>query len=145
MGRLDARPSADGLLTRASLAVETAKTRAGEWTQLAGETARETASQIGEEAKSAAERASAAARETAAHVKDGVAHVKEGVASAANEAARMTGEAVRGLSDKASAAVHEAVTDPKTRDAYLFGVAALAVAAAVGIAYQRRMEQQQPL
>ena len=152
MGRFDAGLSADGLLTRASLAVETAKTRAGEWTQQAGETARETASQIGntashigEEATSAAERASAAARETAAHVKEGVAHVKEGVASAANEAARMTGEAVRGLSDKASAAVHEAVTDPKTRDAYLFGVAALAVAAAVGIAYQRRMEQQQPL
>jgi hypothetical protein len=42
------------------------------------------------------------------------------------------------LAQQASHRVYEALPDKEDRDTYLLGAAALAVAAAVGIAYQRR-------
>ncbi len=47
------------------------------------------------------------------------------------------------VANKASSLLHDAVPDQETRDQYLFGVAALAVAAAVGIAIQRRVQHDQ--
>ena len=54
------------------------------------------------------------------------------------ESLAQIGATAASAADRASSIIHDAVSDPETRDRYLLGVAALAVAAAVGIAYQRR-------
>lgn len=116
----------------ASGLVESAK----EWTGEAGNAARDAATQIKETATSAAARLSEAARETASQIKDGAA-------SAADRVVRTTREAATSMSEGATSVAHKAtsaVPDQETRDQYLFGMAALAVAAAVGIAIQRRAE-----
>jgi hypothetical protein len=56
--------------------------------------------------------------------------VRETVAHMADKAAV--------LGQQASHRIYEALPDKEDRDTYLLGAAALAVAAAVGIAYQRR-------
>jgi hypothetical protein len=130
------------LQSQASAALENAATRAGEWTQRAGDTARTAMTSIAEGADAAAERLSDAARGAATQVKEAVEHASDSASSAAQQASRMASETVWDVSGKASSAIQGAVSDPETRDKYLLGFAALAVAAAVGIAYQRRMEQQ---
>ena len=45
------------------------------------------------------------------------------------------------VSDQASARLHAAMPDRDDRDTLLFGAAALAVTAAVGIAFQRRAHE----
>jgi gas vesicle protein len=130
------------LQSQASAALESATTRAGEWTQRAGDSARDAMTSIAEGADAAADRLADAARGAATQVKEAVDHATDSASSAAQQASRMARDTVRDVSDKASSAIQEAVSDPETRDKYLLGFAALAVAAAVGIAYQRRMEQQ---
>jgi vacuolar-type H+-ATPase subunit H len=109
----------DNLVSRASGLAESAKDRVQEWTGEAGNAARETVTQIKDGAASAADRISHTTREAATSVSDKAASV----------------------TDKASRVLHDAVPDQETRDQYLFGVAALAVAAAMGIAIQRRAQE----
>ena len=71
---------------------------------------------ITEKASSGSDQASDAGQESLAHI----------------------GATAASAADRASSIIHEAVSDPETRDRYLLGAAALAVAAAAGIAYQRR-------
>ena len=104
--------------------------------------ARDTAENVGDRAATMAERASDGlhdakhtARITAAGVGDKAAAVagdtvRETVAHMADKAAV--------LGQQASHRIYEALPDKEDRDTYLLGAAALAVAAAVGIAYQRR-------
>ena len=113
--------------------------------------ARDTAANVGDRATAMAERASdglddakSAARITAAlsptpaavagqasqTVQDASDTVRETVAHMADKAAV--------LGQQASNRIYEALPDKEDRDTYLLGAAALAVAAAVGIAYQRR-------
>jgi hypothetical protein len=129
------------LQSQASAALENAATRAGELTQRAGDTARNAVNSIAEGADATAERLSDAARGAATQVKEAVEHASGSASLAAQQASRMASETIRDVSGKASSAIQEAVSDPETRDKYLLGFAALAVTAAVGIAYQRRMEQ----
>jgi hypothetical protein len=92
-----------------------------------------------------ADKASAAAEETYASARDTVSKVKTHVTVAADQAAGSVQETMTHIRDQASAAgaktsaAFRAITPyAEARDNLLLGAAALAVAAAVGIAYQRR-------
>lgn len=92
-----------------------------------------------------ADKASAAAEETYASARDTVSKVKTHVTVAADQAAGSVQETMTHIRDQASAAgaktsgaVRTIVPNDEARDNLLLGAAALAVAAAVGIAYQRR-------
>ena len=84
---------------------------------------RETAARMGDKAVSAAGQASQDLREAGGAARETVAHMADKAAV---------------LAQQASHRVYEALPDKEDRDTYLLGAAALAVAAAVGIAYQRR-------
>jgi hypothetical protein len=117
--------------------------------------ARDTVTQMGDKAASMTERASEglqdandAARETIAQMGDKTvsvarkaSHGLQDAGGAAREAVvEMAGKA-SSLAQQASTRVYKALPDREDRDGYLLGAAALAVAAAVGIAYQRRAHQ----
>jgi vacuolar-type H+-ATPase subunit H len=129
------------LVSRASGLVESAKDRVQEWTDEAGNAARDTVTRIKETATSAADRVSEAARETVTQIKDGAASAADRVSHTTREAATSISDTAASVADKASSLLHDAVPDQKTRDQYLLGVAALAVAAAVGIAIRRRSQE----
>ena len=97
--------------------------RASDGLHDAKNTARITAAGVGEKATAVAGQASQA-------VQDASDTVRETVAQMADKAAV--------LGQQASHRIYEALPDKEDRDTYLLGAAALAVAAAVGIAYQRR-------
>jgi hypothetical protein len=67
--------------------------------------------------------------------------VIEDVSSAAASMTREAGRQVSTAGEKAATAVRDAMPEEDTRDKMLLGAAALAVIAAVGMAYQRRNEQ----
>src|SRR4051794_26223504 len=114
--------------------------------------ARDTAANVGDRAATMAERASDGlhdakntARITAAGVGDKAAAVAGQASQAVQDASDTVRETVAHMADKAavlgqqaSHRIYEALPDKEDRDTYLLGAAALAVAAAVGIAYQRR-------
>ncbi|HYQ20155.1 MAG TPA: hypothetical protein VEQ64_06330 [Xanthobacteraceae bacterium] len=114
--------------------------------------ARDTAANVGDRATAMAERASdglddakSAARITAAGVGDKAAAVAGQASQTVQDASDTVRETVAHMADKAavlgqqaSHRIYEALPDKEDRDTYLLGAAALAVAAAVGIAYQRR-------
>ncbi len=111
------------LASHAEALADAAKEKVQDWSARAGDAIRQTAGEIAEKAASVAESASDAlqgaqyaARETAAEVAD----------RAGSAAARV------------SQTMRDAVPDREDRDTYLLAAAAVAVAAAVGIAYQRR-------
>jgi hypothetical protein len=92
-----------------------------------------------------ADKASAAAEETYASARDTVSKVKTHVTVAADQAAGSVQETMTHIRNQASAAgaktsaaVRAITPNAEARDNLLLGAAALAVAAAVGIAYQRR-------
>jgi hypothetical protein len=113
---------------------------------------RDTAANVGDRAATMAERASDGlhdvkntARLTAAGVGDAAASVAGQASQAVQDASDTVRETVAHMADKAavlgqqaSHRIYEALPDKEDRDTYLLGAAALAVAAAVGIAYQRR-------
>jgi gas vesicle protein len=126
MGLIDEDPILQrrgGDLAPHAEALAAAKEKVQDWSARAGDAIRQTAGEIAEKAASVAESASDAlqgaqyaARETAAEVAD----------RAGSAAARV------------SQTMRDAVPDREDRDTYLLAAAAVAVAAAVGIAYQRR-------
>ena len=92
-----------------------------------------------------ADKASAATEEAYASARDTVSQVKTHVTVAADQAAGSVQETMTHIRDQASAdgaktsaAVRAITPNEEARDNLLLGAAALAVAAAVGIAYQRR-------
>ena len=151
LGRDSIASRTSGLATAAKDKIEHWSERAGDTaTQMAdraaavagraGTAARETAMEVAEKATSVADRASTAARET-------VSQLKEKASSAADRTAEAARETMSQLKDKASSAVerashalHDNMPDAEARDRLLVGAAALAVATAVGIAYQRSRE-----
>ena len=94
-----------------------------DWSASAGETARAAATQIADKAAAAAEGAGADAARGAHTARETLSQATENAAA---------------LAERASTRLQDAMPDREDRDKYLLGVAALAVAAAVGIAYQRR-------
>ena len=99
------------------------KDKVQDWGASAGETARVAATQIVDKAAAAAEGASQTLHEAGATARETLSQATEKAAS---------------LAERASTRLQEAMPDREDRDKYLLGAAALAVAAAVGIAYQRR-------
>jgi hypothetical protein len=152
-----------GLAARASELADSVKDRVQEWGAGAGETARETISQLSDKASSVADRASDTARsfterasdtarsfterasDTARSFTERASDTARSVAERASATARSTAgqisDKAADMTDKVSTAVYEAIPEEETRDKILLGTAALAVAAAVGIAYQRRQAE----
>jgi hypothetical protein len=112
--------------SRASDVAEAAKQKVHDWSAQASQAAREAKTQVAETPVSMAERTSDALRDAGDAARDRVT--------------RLTDDAVS-VSDQASARLRAAMPDRDDRDTLLFGAAALAVTAAVGIAFQRRAHE----
>ncbi len=111
----------------------------------ARDAARETAAQVADKASSVADRASDDLQDTSHATRETVARMGDQVVSLAGQASQDLQETAAHMADKAavlarqaSNRMYEALPDREDRDSYLLGAAAFAVAAAVGIAYQRR-------
>jgi gas vesicle protein len=102
---------------------DAAKEKVQDWSAQAGDALRETAGEIAEKAASVAESASDALL---------------GARHAARETAAEIADKAGSVATRVSQTVRDAVPDRDDRDTYLLAAAAVAVAAAVGIAYQRR-------
>ena len=112
--------------SRASDVADAAKQKVQDWSAQASQAAREAKTQVVETAASMAERASDALRDAGNTPRDRVTQLTDHAVS---------------VSDQASARLHAAMPDRDDRDTLLFGAAALAVTAAVGIAFQRRAHE----
>jgi hypothetical protein len=154
MGLHDENPAArwkeKGFAARTSEFAGSVKERVQEWGAEAGETAREAvslltdkASSMAERASSLAERASETARTTAAQVSDKASSMAERGSETARMTAAQVSDKAADMTSKASTALYDSIPEREVRDKLLLGTAALAVAAAVGIAYQRRQEERQ--
>jgi hypothetical protein len=115
-----------GLASQASALAGAAKQRVQDWAALASDAAREATTQIGEKAASMADSASGALHDARDTVQESVTRVADNAASVTN---------------RASSTLRAAIPGRDERDTYLLGAAALAVAAAVGIAVQRRAQE----
>ena len=121
---LTLRRTSDGdLAHRATDMASAVKDKVQDWSAGAQETARTAATQIADKAASLAE---------------GAAQTLHDVGATARETLSQATESAASLAERASVRVQDAMPDREERDKYLLGAAALAVAAAVGIAYQRR-------
>ena len=94
-----------------------------DWSAGAQDAARTAATQIADKAASVAESASQTLHDVGATARETFVQAREGAES---------------LAERASVSVQQAMPDREDRDKLLLGAAAIAVAAAVGIAYQRR-------
>jgi hypothetical protein len=117
---------AAGVAAQANAVATRVTEQVQEWGSQAGEAVRETASQVSDNVVSLAERASAAMGEA------GATALHTGSELANNAAS--TGSPAGG-------AISDAMPEPHERNQLLLGAAALAIAAAVGIASQRRPGQ----
>jgi hypothetical protein len=129
--------NSNGLVPRAVEFAGHVKETAQEWTAGAAENVTELA-----------QKASAKAEETYASARDTMSTINATVAGAADQAADAVKETVMHVRDQAAAAGERASAEfraiapnEEARNNVLLGAAALAVAAAVGIAYQRRSEE----
>ena len=102
---------------------DAAKETVHDWSAQAGDAIRQTAGEIAEKAASVAESASDAL---------------QGARHAARETAAEVADRAGSVAACVSQTVRDAVPDRDDRDTILLATAAVAVAAAVGIAYQRR-------
>jgi polyhydroxyalkanoate synthesis regulator phasin len=127
-------PEGERLLPRAAEVAGQVKETVQEWS--AG--AVENLTQIADTASATAEEAYAAARDTMSEVKTHVTVAAEQTASSVQETMTHIRDQASAAGAKTSGAVRTIVPNEEARDNLLLGAAALAVAAAVGIAYQRR-------
>jgi hypothetical protein len=121
--------------SRASGFADAAKQKVQDWTAQASQAAREAKTQVADTAASVAERASEMLRDTGDTAREGLRETGDTARD------RLTGLAddAASVSHRASARLRVAMPDRDDRDTILLGAAALAVAAAVGIAsFQRR-------
>jgi hypothetical protein len=127
--------------SRASDMAEAAKQKAQEWSANASVTARDAArdatGQIAETAASMTERASDVLREAGSVARTRLHDTRD------TAQARMTqfADDAASMAQETSARLRAAMPDRADRDNILLGAAALAVAAAVGIAVQRRSHE----
>jgi dsDNA-specific endonuclease/ATPase MutS2 len=111
-----------GLATFADLAKE----KVQDWSAQASEAVRQTGTQIADKTASVADRASATLHDAGDAARDTMTQIADKAASVA---------------ERTSHRLRDTIPDQDGRDTYLLGAAALAVAAAVGIAYHRRAEE----
>jgi hypothetical protein len=112
--------------SRASAFADAAKEKVQDLSAQASQAAREAKTQVAETAASIVARASDALRDAGDTARDRVTRLTDDAAS---------------VSHQASARLRAAMPDRDDRDTLLFGAAALAVTAAVGIAFQRRAHE----
>jgi hypothetical protein len=112
----------------ASLATfaDVAKEKVQDWSAQASEAVRQTGTQIADKTASVAGRASATLHDAGDAARDTMTQIADKAAS---------------VVERASHRLHDTIPDQDDRDTYLLGAAALAVAAAVGIAYHRRAQE----
>jgi gas vesicle protein len=122
-----AEDPAGELRSQANAFADAAKRKVQDWTEQASQFAEEATAQMKDRAASLAERASDALHDASETAQDRVRRVADDATSA---------------SDAASATMRATMPDREERDNYLLGAAVLAVAAAVGIALQRRAQQE---
>jgi hypothetical protein len=103
-----------------------------------------------DQASTTAQRASSAAQDAAQSARETVGSLAQDVSAAADHAIAATQERVAQLRESASAAgretsrlLHEAIPGEQARDGVLLGAAALAVATALGIAWQRKVQREE--
>jgi hypothetical protein len=130
-GLMKTQPARDpdfsaGVVAQASDVASSVKEHMQEWGAQAGEAVRETAAQVAENATSLADRASAVMGNASATAQGSLAQIASNAASAGR---------------RASAAISDAMPESHGRDQVLLGAAALAIAAAFGIASQRIAQQ----
>lgn len=114
---------ATGLATQANDVASSVKERVQEWSAEARSSTRHTASQVADNVVSFAKRASEVAADAGDAARETVAQVTSSATSAGHRASDM---------------ISDAMPDKDVRDQFLLGAATLAIAAAVGIASQRR-------
>ena len=126
--RRDAKPRYGNDAGDASLATfaDLAKEKVQDWSAQASEAVRQTGTQIADKTASVADRASATLHDAGDAARDTMTQIADKAASVA---------------ERASHRLRDTIPDQDDRDTYLLGAAALAVAAAVGIAYHRRAEE----
>jgi hypothetical protein len=112
-----------GVASHARELAGSARAKMQEWSQGAGEAVQKSMTQLADGATSVAKQAST---------------VVQGATTAARETATQIADKAAQMTQHASEVMHEATSDNKVRDNMLLGAAALAVTAALGIAYQRR-------
>jgi hypothetical protein len=122
-----AEDSLGDLTSRASAFADATKQKVQDWSAQASQAAEDATAHIKETAAAVADRATEALRDAGDTARDRVTRLADDAAS---------------VSDRAAASVRAAMPDREDRDNYLLGAAALAVAAAVGIALQRRGHEQ---
>src|ERR1700730_196899 len=105
---------------------DAAKEKVQDWSAHTGEAQRQIGTQIADKTASLADSASAVLLEAGDAARDTMTQIADKAASVA---------------DRASHRLRDTVPDQDDRDTYLLGAAALAVAAAVGIAFQRRTQE----
>jgi hypothetical protein len=124
----------DGIVPRAVELAGQVKDSVQEWTAEAGETL----THLADKASTTADQAYASARGVAGMVKETATLAADRAASAGQEAAMQVRDQAKAAGDKTSAALRDFAPSEEARDTLLLGAAAIAVAAALGIAYQRR-------
>jgi uncharacterized protein YjbJ (UPF0337 family) len=124
----------DGLVPRAVELAGQVKGTVQEWT--AG--AAENVSQLADKTYTTAEKAYTSARDTMSTINANVVGAADQAAGSVQKAITQIRDQAAAAGDKTSAEFHAIAPDKEARDSLLLGAAALAVAAAVGIAYQRR-------
>jgi hypothetical protein len=115
-----------GLVAQTTKLGDAARQKVQNWSAEAGEKTREAAIQIGDQAAS---------------IVDGATDVLRDAADAARDAAAEIADTTASVAERASERLEEMMPSREDRDSYLLGAAAIAVAAAVGIAYQRRARE----
>jgi hypothetical protein len=123
--------------SRASGFADAAKGTVQNWGAQASQIAREAKTQVAETAASMVERASDALRDAGDAAQDTLRDTGD---TARDRMTRLANDAAS-VSDRASVRLRAAMPDRDDRDTLLFGAAALAVTAAVGIALQRRARE----
>ena len=129
--------------SRAKELADTTQHRVEELTEHARERVSETVQGLAEHASAVTERAGAFAEQTRRTAAETISQTGERASDLTRDLARRAREEATGLTERASEVMREAVPDPGTRDKLLLGAATLAVTAAVGIAYQRRMHERE--
>jgi hypothetical protein len=114
---------------RLATLAEAAKEKVQDWTAQTSEAVRQTGTQIADKTASMSDRASAVLHDAGESARDTMTQIADKAASVA---------------DRASHRLRDTLPDQDDRDSYLLGAAALAVAAAVGIALQRRAQIRPP-
>lgn len=125
--------------SRANELTDMSRQKVEQWTEDARERVRESVHGLAEQASSASERAGALAEGARRSASETISDARE----QASELTQRARDATTSLAERASEFVHDVAPDPGTRDKLLLGAATLAVTAAVGMAYQRRIHQRE--